>query len=148
MKILVDSDACPVVIKEIICRASKRLKLETIFFANHFLTLPKSPYIKFVLVSHGFDVADEEIEKMVSKGDLVITSDIPLANKVIEKKASAINIRGEEYSLENIKERLSMRNFMEDLRGAGQHTGGPSALSKKDQQTFANALDRFLSKNP
>ena len=147
MKILVDADACPNVIKEIIYRASKRLSINIILFANHSLTIPKSPYVKFVLVSRGFDVADEEIEKMVAAGDLVITADIPLADKVIDKNATAINVRGMLYTKDNIKERLRMRNLMDELRGAGQITGGPAPLNKKDQQNFANALDAFLAKN-
>ncbi len=147
MNIFVDADACPNVIKEIIFRVAKRLKIKTIFFANHTLRLPPSPFIKFVQVEKGFDVADFEIEKRVEKGDLVITADIPLADSVIDKNATAINVRGMVYTKENIKEKLAMRNLMDGLRGAGQITGGPPPLNKTDQQQFANALDRFLAKN-
>jgi uncharacterized protein len=146
MKIFVDADACPNVIKDILYRASNRKSIELILFANHPLTIPGSPYIKFVQVSKGFDVADSEIEKVVQAGDLVITADIPLADAVIEKNAYAINPRGAFYTKENIKERLTMRNMMEDLRGQGQVSGGPPPLAKKDQQKFANALDRFIAK--
>ena len=147
MKILVDADACPNVIKDILFRASKRLNLSMILFANHTLSIPKTPFIKFILVSKGFDVADGEIIKMVLPGDLVITADIPLADSVIDKKATAINPRGMLYTKENIKQKLSMRNFMEALRGAGAITGGPATLNKQDLQTFANALDSYLAKS-
>jgi uncharacterized protein YaiI (UPF0178 family) len=147
MKILVDADSCPKVIKEIIFRASKRLSIETILFANHVLNIPNSPHIKFQLVGKGFDVADSVIEDMVQKGDLVVTADIPLADSVIDKNATAINVRGMLYTKENIKQKLTMRNFMSDMRDAGQVSGGPAAFSKKDQQNFANALDRFLAQN-
>lgn len=147
MKILVDADACPNVIKDILFRASKRLSMQMILFANHTLSIPKTPFIKFILVPKGFDVADAEIIKMVSAGDLVITGDIPLADSVIDKKATAINPRGMLYTKENIKQKLSMRNFMEELRGTGAITGGPASLNKQDLQIFANALDRYLTKN-
>lgn len=147
MKVLVDADACPNMIKEILFRASKRVSLEMIFFANHALMLPKTPYIKFRQVSKGFDVADGEIIKIVERGDLVITADIPLADSVIDKHATAINPRGMTYTKENIKQKLGMRNFMEELRGMGKITGGPAALSKSDLQEFANALDKYLAAN-
>lgn len=146
MKILVDADACPNVIKEIIYRASKRLNMTVYLFANHYISIPKSPYLKFHLVSKGFDKADEEIEKLVEKNDLVITADILLADQVIHKGATAINVRGMVYTEENIKERLRVRNMMEEIRSTGKMTGGPAPLNKKDQQSFANALDRHLSK--
>lgn len=147
MKILVDADACPNVIKDILFRASKRLSMNMILFANHTLAIPKTPFIKFKLVSKGFDVADDEIVKMVLPGDLVITADIPLADSVIDKNATAINPRGMLYTKENIKQRLGMRNFMEELRGMGKITGGPSSLNKQDLQEFANALDAYLAKH-
>lgn len=146
MKILVDADACPKPIKEVLYRVSKRLQIPIIFFANHSLTLPPSPLLTFKQVSKGFDVADSEIEKLVQKNDLVITADLPLADAVITKNATAINIRGTLYTHENIKQKLTMRNFMTDLRDAGQITGGPAPFGKKDIQNFANALDRFLAK--
>ena len=146
MKILVDADACPNAIKEIIFRASKRLKIAVILFANHPIAVPKIPLIKFVQVPKGFDEADREIEKMVEQQDLVITADIPLANAVIDKHATALNPRGTLYTKENIKEKLQMRNFMDELRSTGQNIGGPSPLDKTSIQNFANALDRVLNK--
>lgn len=145
MKILVDADACPNVIKEIIFRAGKRLKIQTLLFANHTLRIPPSPYIKFILVSKGFDVADNEIEQLIAPGDLVVTADIPLANSVIDKQAAALNPRGMFYTKENIKETLQMRNLMSELRDSGKISGGPAPLDKKNQQAFANALDRYLA---
>lgn len=147
MKILVDADACPNLIKDILFRASKRLSMHMILFANHPLNIPKTPFIKFKLVSKGFDVADGEIINAVAPGDLVITADIPLADSVIDKNATAINPRGMLYTKENIKQKLSMRNFMEELRGMGAITGGPSGLTKQDLQQFANTLDRYLAKH-
>jgi len=146
VKILVDADACPKPIKEILFRVAKRLQLTVTLFANHAMSIPPSPYIKFQLVSGGFDVADKHIADQVVQGDLVITADIPLASQVIEKGGFALNPRGEFYSEENIKQKLSIRNFMEQMRDAGQVSGGPSPLSAKDHQVFANALDTFLAK--
>jgi len=147
MKIIVDADACPNIIKEIIFRAAKRLNITTILFANHSLTIPTSSYIKFVQVPKGFDVADNKIVEEIAPGDLVITADIPLAASVIEKNGHALNPRGEFYSKENIKQILTMRNFMTDLRSTGQNIGGPPPLSKRNQLEFANALDSFLAKH-
>ncbi len=147
MKILVDADGCPNIIKQIVFRAAKRLAIKTILYANHPLTIPGSPHIHFVQVPKGFDVADSEIEKMVEKGDLVITDDIPLADAVIDKHATALGTRGNIYTKDNIKEKLRSRNMMTELRDAGQISGGPRSPGKKDQQSFANALDRFLAKN-
>jgi uncharacterized protein YaiI (UPF0178 family) len=146
MKILVDADACPNVIKDIIFRASIRLKIQTTCFANHAITIPRSPFITRVQVMGGFDVADQKIIDIAEAGDLVITADIPLAAAVIENGAHALNPRGELYTTENIQERLAVRNLMDTLRGVGQNTGGPPPLNKQDQQAFANALDRFLAK--
>lgn len=146
MKILVDADACPNVIKDIIFRAANRLKINCVLYANHPLNIPNSPYIRFMQVSKGFDVADKAIEEKVEKGDLVITADIPLADSVIDKHAYAINPRGTIYTKDNIKEKLGMRNFMDEMRGAGQVTGGPPPLGKTDRQKFANALDSLLAK--
>jgi hypothetical protein len=147
MKILVDADACPNPIKEILYRAAKRLSIPMTLFANHPLTIAPSPFIKFVLVPKGFDVADNIIVERVEKGDLVITADIPLASATIEKGGFALNVRGEFYTEENIQQRLAMRNYMEELRSLGQRTGGPAPLNTKDHQDFANALDRFLAKS-
>ncbi|MFA6037137.1 MAG: YaiI/YqxD family protein [Legionellales bacterium] len=146
MHILVDADACPNIIKEIIFRAAIRLKINITLFANHFISIPKNPLIKFIQVPGGFDVADQKIIATVEAGDLVITADIPLASAVIAKKAHALNPRGELYTLENIQQRLAIRNFMEDMRNVGQVTGGPAPLNQRDQRAFANALDRFLMK--
>lgn len=144
IKIWVDADACPVVIKEILFRAAMRTETPMTLVANHQMRVPPSKFINFVQVPAGFDVADNEIVKRVQKGDLVITGDIPLASEVIEQGATALNPRGEKYTNENIKARLNMRNFMETLRSSGVDTGGPAPLNQKDRQNFANTLDVFL----
>ncbi|RKZ80474.1 MAG: YaiI/YqxD family protein [Gammaproteobacteria bacterium] len=146
MKIWVDADACPAVIKDILFRAAERIKIQTTLVANHALRIPPSRYITFLQVTHGFDVADNEIVTRLSAGDLVITGDIPLAAEVIEKGAYALNPRGELYTTENIKARLNMRDFMDTLRSSGINTGGPSTLSQSDRQSFANQLDTLLTK--
>ncbi|MGD9591138.1 MAG: YaiI/YqxD family protein [Candidatus Berkiella sp.] len=147
MEILVDADACPKVIKEILFRAAKRLSIKTTLYANHAMSIPPSSFIKFVQVPGGFDVVDKKIIEQVSPHDLVITADIPLAAAVIEKGAFALNPRGTFYTTENIQQRLSLRNFMEEMRSTGQlKGGGPAPLNNKDQQAFANALDSFLAK--
>lgn len=146
MKIWVDADACPVVLKDILCRAAERTKQQVTFVANQFIRLPPSRYIKFIQVARGFDVADNEIVHKVEAGDLVITGDIPLAAETIEKGGYALNHRGELYTENNIREILNMRDFMDTLRSSGIETGGPAALSQSDRQAFANQLDRFLSK--
>ncbi len=145
MKIWVDADACPVVIKEILFRAAERTAIELILVANQVLHTPLSPHIKTLQVPRGFDVADDEIVKRLSAGDLVITSDIPLAAEVIEKGGQALSPRGELHTTENIGARLNMRDFMDTLRSSGIDTGGPSAFSQKDRQTFANNLDKLLT---
>lgn len=147
MQIWVDADACPVVIKEIIFRAAERLQISTILVANQMLRTPPSRFIRAIQVASGFDVADAHIVEQLAAGDLVITADIPLASLVIGRGAHALNPRGELYTPANIQERLSMRNFMEELRGAGVETGGPAAFSQADRQAFANTLDRFLVKH-
>lgn len=144
MNIWVDADACPVVIKEILYRAANREQITTTLVANQFLSVPKSPYIKFLQVSQGFDVADNEIVRRSNPGDLVITADIPLAAEIIEKKAHALNPRGELYTTENIKGRLNMRDFMDTMRASGIESSGPPPLTQKDRQQFANNLDKFL----
>jgi len=145
MQIWVDADACPKVIKEILYRAAIRRKTLMILVANQPLYTPSSPFIKKRLVGAGFDVADQEIIQHAEAGDLVITADIPLADAVIHKGCIALDPRGELYTPNNIKQRLSMRNFNAELRGAGILTGGPPTLNKKDSHTFANALDKFLT---
>lgn len=147
MKIWVDADACPVVIKEILYRAAKRTNTEMTLVANQPLSVPPSPLIKTVQVASGFDVADSEIVRRAEVGDLVITADIPLAAEIIEKGAHALNPRGELYTTENIRARLNMRDFMDTLRGSGIQTGGPKEFSQSDRQAFANSLDRLLAKS-
>jgi uncharacterized protein YaiI (UPF0178 family) len=145
MKIWVDADACPVVIKEILFKAAQRTGIHLTLVANHSMRIPALNNIKFIQVTAGFDVADNEIVKRVNENDLVITGDIPLAAEVIEKGAYALNPRGELYSTENIKAILNMRDFMDTLRSSGIDTGGPSTLSQADRQSFANHLDKLLS---
>jgi uncharacterized protein YaiI (UPF0178 family) len=145
MKIWVDADACPGVIKEILFRAAERTKTETTLVANQLLRVPPSPYIRALQVPAGFDVADNRIAQEVQPGDLVITADIPLAAQVIEREGFALNPRGEFYTRDNIRERLTMRNFMEELRGSGVDISGPSTFSQGDRQAFAAQLDRFLA---
>jgi uncharacterized protein YaiI (UPF0178 family) len=147
MKIWVDADACPVVIKDILFRASERTGVAVTLVANHAMHIPALKTIKFVRVSSGFDVADNEIVQRVESGDLVITGDIPLAAEVIDKGAFALSPRGERFSADTIKGRLSMRDFMETLRASGIESGGPPPLSKSDRQAFANHLDRLLKKH-
>jgi uncharacterized protein YaiI (UPF0178 family) len=146
MQIWVDADACPRVIKDILFRAAERLKVTLTLVANQPLQTPPSLYIKAIHVADGFDVADDKIVGFVKEGDLVITADIPLAAGVIGKGGNALNPRGELYTEENIHERLSMRNLMDELRGSGEIIGGPSSFSQKDRQAFANSLDRFLTR--
>jgi len=147
MPIWVDADACPVPVREIICRAATRWKVQTTFIANHAITLPPSPFISRRQVPQGFDVADNEIMDQMNTGDLVITQDIPLAAEAIEKGATVFNPRGQAFTKENIRQRLAMRNFMEEMRNAGQVTGGPAPFGQADRKEFANQLDRWLQKN-
>ena len=145
MKIWVDADACPVVIKDILFRAAERTGVQLTLVANQPMRIPRSRFIRLHQVASGFDVADNEIVRMLSPGDLVITSDIPLAAEVIEKGGHALNPRGELYSIETIRERLNMRDFLDTLRSSGIETGGPPPLSPKNRNTFANHLDRLLT---
>lgn len=147
MKIWVDADACPVVIKEILFRAAERAKVETTLVANQFIRTPASRFIKMLQVQQGFDVADNEIVKRVDDGDLVITSDIPLAAEVIEKGGHALSHRGKLYTTDNIKALLNMRDFMDTMRASGVATGGPAALNRSDRMAFANHLDQFLTQH-
>jgi uncharacterized protein len=147
MKIWIDADACPAVIKEILYKAAERTKTPVVVVANRYFHIPKSTYIQFRKVSAGLDVADHEIAKNVQPSDLVITSDIPLATSIVEKGALGLNPRGELYTTENVRERLSTRDFMDMLRSSGIETGGPPALTKRDRQSFANALDTILSRH-
>ena len=146
MKIWVDGDACPVVIKEILFRAAERTRVMVTLVANQPINIPKSRFINFIQVTQGFDVADNEIVNRLDSGDLVITSDIPLAADAIEKGGTALSPRGELYTANNIKARLNMRDFMESLRSTGVETGGPSALSQSDRKLFADHLDKILNR--
>ena len=147
MKIWVDADACPVVIKEILFKAAERTGVETTLVANQAIRVPPSRFIHSIQVASGFDVADNEIVARTEPGDLVITGDIPLAADVIEKGGLALSPRGEKFTTENIKARLNIRDFMDTLRGSGIDTGGPPALSQNDRKLFADHLDRILAKH-
>jgi len=147
MNIWVDADACPAVIKETLFRAANRTETLTTFVANHTIQMQPSPWIKFQHVQSGFDVADDKIVAQLQTGDLVISSDIPLAAEAIEKGAIVLSPRGELYTESNIRARLNMRDFMETLRSTGVDTGGQNAMNKTDRQAFANQLDRWLTKN-
>jgi uncharacterized protein YaiI (UPF0178 family) len=145
MHIWVDADACPKVIKEILFRAAERVRVPLTLVANRPLRVPSSPYIKTLKVPAGFDVADKQIVDEIQAEDLVITADIPLAAAVIEKGGHALDPRGELYTESNVRERLSVRDFMDELRSSGVVTGGPSGFSQGNRKEFANALDRILS---
>ena len=147
MKIWVDADACPVAAKEILYRAAERTGVLLTLVANQALNTPLSAHIKTLQVPRGFDVADDEIVKRIEAGDLVITSDIPLAAEVIEKGAHALCPRGELHTRENIGAKLNMRDFMDTLRASGINTGGPPALGNAERKAFADQLDRWLSRN-
>lgn len=146
MKIWVDADACPNVIKEILFRAARRTETEVILVANHFLRTPPSPFIRAIQVEGGFDVADDHIAAECEPGDLVVTGDIPLAASAMKKGAQAVNPRGEPYTDDNIRERVAVRNFLDQMRASGIQTGGPPPLAEKDKQRFANAIDTFLTR--
>ncbi len=146
MNIWVDADACPAVIKDILYRAAQRSQLPLTLVANQMLRTPPSPLIRAIQVPRGFDVADDYIVERSTTGDLVITADIPLASEVLNKGALVLNPRGERYTVDNISERLSMRDMLDELRSSGVDTGGPSAFSQADRRAFAGALDRILQK--
>lgn len=145
MHIWVDADACPNPIKEILFRVAERQGINLILVANQAVRAPPSRHIRAVQVCAGFDVADNHIVQQMRAGDLVITADIPLAAEVIARHGHALNPRGELYSKDNIRQRLVMRDFMEEMRGAGLVSGGPAALNQADRKAFADALDRFLA---
>jgi uncharacterized protein YaiI (UPF0178 family) len=146
-QIWIDADSCPVVIKEILFKAADRTQTQITFVANHTLYIPPSRYLNFIQVVQGFDVADNEIVKRLNSGDLVITSDIPLADEAITKGAMALSSRGELFNSGNIKAKLSMRDFMDTIRSSGVQTGGPSALNQSDRKKFASQLDNWLNQN-
>ena len=147
MKIWVDADACPKPVKDILFRLAERIKIMVTMVANQGMRLPDSPFIKLIQVGHGADVADDEIINMCEAGDLIITADIPLASRVVEKKAHALDPRGKVYDKNNIGQILSMRNFMEELRGSGIETGGPNSFGQKERFKFANELDKFIAQS-
>ncbi len=144
MKIWVDADACPVAIKDILFRAATRTGIMLTLIANQSIPVPRSKHIRMVQVASGFDVADDEIVRRLSAGDLVITSDIPLAAEAIDKGATALSPRGELLTAENIKPRLNMRDFLDTMRSSGINTGGPPALNQGDRKAFASHLDKIL----
>jgi uncharacterized protein len=147
MQIWVDADACPVVVKEILFKAAHRTGVQLTLVANQSISTPAQSNIKMLRVSQGFDVADNEIVKRLEPNDLVITSDIPLADEVLQAGGIALSPRGELFTHENIKSRLNMRDFLESMRASGVQSGGPAAFSQSDRQSFANALDRYLTRN-
>lgn len=146
MQIWVDADACPQVIKEILFRAAERARVLTTLVANMPLRTPPSDFIRTVRVAQGFDVADHRIAQHVQPGDLVITADIPLAAEVIARGAHALDPRGELYSEDNVRERLAIRNLMQELRSTGALIAGPAPFGPRERQLFANHLDRFLTR--
>lgn len=146
MKIWIDADACPAAVKEIVIRAAERLRVEAVFVANKPITLPRSPLLRSVQVPKGLDVADTRIAADASKGDLAITQDVPLAAALVKKGVAVIDVRGEPVTEENVDERLSLRNFFQELRDGGVTTGGPSGFGPQDRQRFAASLDRELSR--
>ncbi len=145
MKIWVDADACPKTIKDILFRVAEKREIAVILVANQYLHLPRSPFIKFIHVEQGPDIADDKIAEDCDAIDLVITADIPLAARIVEKGAHALDPRGTMYDQNNIGQLLSMRNFMDTLRGNGVETGGPNSFSQQDRSKFANTLDTFIT---
>ena len=146
MRIFVDGDAFPNLLKTILFRQIERLKIETLVFSNKHITIGKSDLIRYIIVEQGADEADNQIVEAIEEGDLVITADIPLADRTISKKAHAIDHRGELYSVDNIKQYLAMRNLMEKIRESGEMTKGPKPFDQKDAHQFANQLNKFLTK--
>ena len=146
MHIYIDADACPAIIKELLYKAVRKRKLDLTLVANQYMRVPESEYINFIKVDEGADVADQKIADMVEENDVVITQDIPLADIVVSKKAFAINPRGKLYTERNIKDSLSMRDLMTDLRSSGIETGGPAPFGDREKQEFANSFDRIVTK--
>ena len=146
MRIWVDGDACPAVIKDILFRAAVRAKALLTLVANQPMKVPRSEWITILTVSSGLDVADRQIVELLEPGDLVITADVPLAANAVAKGGTALDPRGELYTEENIGARLAMRNLLDELRGGGLVAGGPAPFSASDRQAFANQLDRWLVK--
>lgn len=146
MNIWIDADACPKAIKAVLFKAAERRQIALTLIANQYIPIPRSKVIRSIQVAQGFDEADNAIVARLSAGDLVITADIPLAADVVAKGGEALNPRGLHYTKENIRDYLQRRNRSEELRSTGVLLNGPAALEKKDVQTFANALDRILTK--
>jgi len=146
MRLYIDGDAFPNLLKPIVLRSIERLKIPTFVISNKRISIGKSPLIEYLIVEQGADEADHRIVEMVEEGDLVITADIPLADRIISKNAHAIDHRGELYSVDNIKQYLAMRNLMEEIRESGEMLGGPKPFGQKDAHQFANQLHRFLTK--
>lgn len=147
MTIWVDADACPNVIKTVLFRAAERTGLPLVLVANHPLAVPRHPNIRTMVVSAGFDEADNEIVRRAEAGDLAVTADIPLAAELLDKGAEVISPRGEVYTAGTIRSRLNMRDFMETLRSSGIQSGGPASMTETDKRAFANALDRYLARS-
>lgn len=147
MTLYIDGDAFPNLLKPIVLRSIERLSLNTFVISNKRITIGSSKHIRYITVEQGADEADHQIVEMVKEGDLVITADIPLADRIISKNAHAIDHRGELYTIDNIKQYLAMRNLAEEIRNSGEMTGGPKPFSQKDVHAFANALHRFLTKH-
>ena len=147
MAIWVDADACPRVIRDILYRAAERCQVALTLVANQTIEIPRSRHVRMLTVSAGFDVADNEIARRVEAGDLVVTSDIPLAADAIARHAEVVSPRGERFTPDNIRERLTMRDFMDTMRSSGLTSGGPPPLSPTDRQAFANALDSYLARH-
>ncbi|PIP71950.1 MAG: hypothetical protein COW89_09120 [Nitrospinae bacterium CG22_combo_CG10-13_8_21_14_all_47_10] len=145
MKIWVDADACPKPVKDILFRLADRTEITVTLVANQQMRLPDSPFIQLIQVGHGADIADDEIVNKCEAGDLIITADIPLAARVVERGALALDPRGKVYNKNNIRHILSMRNFMDELRGSGVETGGPAGFGQKERFKFANELDRLIA---
>jgi len=146
MVVWVDADACPAQIKEILYRAAERVQIRTVLVANHALRVPKSPFLEAKQVHSGFDVADARILAALAAGDLVVTADVPLAAQVVAAKAFGLNPRGTLYTQDNVQDHLARRNYLETLRSSGERTRGPAPLDKSDLQSFANELDKFLTR--
>ncbi|MCA1906021.1 MAG: YaiI/YqxD family protein [Desulfarculus sp.] len=146
MRIWIDADGCPRPVKDIVFRASQRLKLAVVLVADRPVGRPSSPLVTSIVVPRDLDSADRHIAEKLDPGDLVITADLPLAAAVVERGAQAINPRGETYTAENVRERLSLRDFMMGLRETGELLGGPPPYGRKDKERFAAALDRHLSR--
>ena len=147
MQIWVDADACPVAVKDILYRVAERLQLNVTLVANQLMRVPPSRFVRALQVPSGADVADAEIVRLLAPGDLVVTGDIPLAADVLAKGGFALDARGQFYTRDNIAQMLTMRTFMDELRGSGVDTGGPAPYSQADRKSFANALDRHVSRH-